>query len=152
MTSGYLAALALFVSLPAAAQTVISDHPPLSPEEAVRVLRGSHSIADLTDYRSPGSGPTIVVMGDSTTPWDWPMPAFSAADRYAPVAPLWPDSIVWLSPSRTRGSFAPPHPAALSHARPAPTAPAVRVEQPPRPAPRDIAIPAARSAGSARRR
>ena len=48
----------------------------LSPEEAVRVLRGSHSIVDLTDYRSPGRGPTIVVMGESTTPWDWPPNAF----------------------------------------------------------------------------
>lgn len=48
----------------------------LSPEEAVRVLRGSHSIVDLTDYRSPGRGATIVVMGESTTPWDWPPNAF----------------------------------------------------------------------------
>jgi hypothetical protein len=54
----------------------------LSPEEAVRVLRASHSIADLTDYRSAGHGPTIVVMGESTTPWDWPAAAF------APTRPL----------------------------------------------------------------
>jgi hypothetical protein len=54
----------------------------LSPEEAVRVLRGSHSIVDLTDYRSPGLGPTIVVMGESTTPWDWPASAFE------PIRPL----------------------------------------------------------------
>jgi hypothetical protein len=54
----------------------------LSPDEAVRVLRGSHSIADLTDYRSAGHGPTIVVMGESTTPWDWPDAAF------APTRPL----------------------------------------------------------------
>jgi hypothetical protein len=54
----------------------------LAPEEAVRVLRGSHSITDLTDYRSPGRGPTIVVMGESTTPWDWPVNAF------APTRPL----------------------------------------------------------------
>jgi hypothetical protein len=149
-TSAYLAVLALLVSLPAAAQTVISDHPPLSPEEAVRVLRGSHSIADLTDYHSPGTGPTIVVMGDSTTPWDWPMAAFSAGERYAPVAPLWPDSTSWLWGPRTRRSFTPRHPA--SPFRPAPTMPAARLAQPPRPAPRDIAIPAARSAGGVRRR
>jgi hypothetical protein len=55
----------------------------LSPEEAVKVLRASHSIADLTDYRSPGSnGPTVVVMGESSTPWDWPATAFE------PVQPL----------------------------------------------------------------
>jgi len=54
----------------------------LAPEEAVRVLRGSHSIADLTDYRSPGRGPTIVVMGGSTTPWDWP------ANAFEPTRPL----------------------------------------------------------------
>jgi hypothetical protein len=54
----------------------------LSPEDAVRVLRGSHSIADLTDYRSPGRGPTIVVMGESSTPWDWPATAFE------PIRPL----------------------------------------------------------------
>lgn len=55
---------------------------PLSPEEAVRVLRGSHSIADLTDYRSPGRGPAVVVMGESTTPWGWPASAFE------PIRPL----------------------------------------------------------------
>jgi hypothetical protein len=151
MTSAYLAAFALFVSLPAAAQTVISNHPPLSPEDAVRVLRGSHSIADLTDYHSPGTGPTIVVMGDSTTPWDWPMAAFSAVERYAPVAPLWPDSTLWLT--RSRRSFTPRHlgsPASPAHS--VPTTPAARLERPPRPAPRDIAIPAASSAGSVRRR
>ena len=66
----------------------------LSPEEAVRVLRGSHSIVDLTDYRSPGRGPTIVVMGESTTPWDWPPNAFeptrplSNAFDYNMYAPL----------------------------------------------------------------
>ena len=54
----------------------------LSPEEAVRVLRSSHSIVDLTDYRSPGRGPTIVVMGESTTPWDWP------ANAFEPTRPL----------------------------------------------------------------
>lgn len=61
----------------ASAQSVVSTHPPLSPEEAVRVLRGSHSIADLTDYRGAATGPTIVVMGSSTTPWDWPAAAYT---------------------------------------------------------------------------
>lgn len=72
------------IAAPTAAQTIISTHPPLSPEEAVRVLRGSHSIADLTDYRSPGTGPTVVVTGASMTPWDWP------SDARAPVLPLAP--------------------------------------------------------------
>jgi hypothetical protein len=54
------------------AQGIVSKYPPLSPEEAVRVLRASHSIADLTDYHSPGEGPTVVIMGSSTTPWTWP--------------------------------------------------------------------------------
>src|SRR5258706_175367 len=43
----------------------------LAPEEAVRVLRASHSIADLTDYRSPGRGPPSSQRGLSpmtTTP------------------------------------------------------------------------------------
>jgi len=78
--------MALALAAPARAQSPIYRNAdlgkpiaaatPLSPEEAVRVLRGSHSIADLTDYRSPGRGPTVVVMGESTTPWDWPATAF----------------------------------------------------------------------------
>ena len=84
--------MALAVAAPARAQSPIYGNADLgkpiasatrpSPEEAVRVLRGSHSIADLTDYRSPGQGPTVIVMGESTTPWDWPASAFE------PVRPL----------------------------------------------------------------
>jgi hypothetical protein len=84
--------MALAVAAPARAQSPtyrnadlgqpIAAATRLSPEEAVRVLRGSHSIADLTDYRSPGRGPTVVVMGESTTPWDWPASAFE------PIRPL----------------------------------------------------------------
>ena len=84
--------LALAVAAPARAQSPtyrnadlgkpIAAATRLSPEEAVRVLRGSHSIADLTDYRSAGRGPTVVVMGESTTPWDWPASAFE------PIRPL----------------------------------------------------------------
>jgi hypothetical protein len=84
--------MALAVAAPARAQSPIYGNADLgksiaaetrlSPEEAVRVLRGSHSIADLTDYRSPGQGPTVVVMGESTTPWDWPASAFE------PIRPL----------------------------------------------------------------
>lgn len=65
----------LLTSAPAFAQTFISTHPPLSPAEAVAVLRASHSAADWTDYRGVAPpGPAIVVMGGSTTPWDWPTP------------------------------------------------------------------------------
>jgi len=85
--------MALAVTAPALAQSPVYSNADLgkpiaaaetrlSPEEAVRVLRGSHSIADLTDYRSPGSGPTVVVMGESATPWDWPAAAFD------PIQPL----------------------------------------------------------------
>jgi hypothetical protein len=84
--------LALAIAAPARAQSPVYSNADLgkpiasaarlSPEEAVQVLRGSHSIADLTDYRSPGSGPTIVVMGESSTPWDWPAAAFE------PIQPL----------------------------------------------------------------
>jgi hypothetical protein len=84
--------MALAVAAPARAQSPTYSNADLgkpiasatrpSPEEAVRVLRGSHSIADLTDYRSPGRGPTVVVMGESTTPWDWP------ANAFEPIRPL----------------------------------------------------------------
>jgi len=84
--------LALAVASPALAQSAVYSNADLgkpiaaptrlSPEEAVRVLRASHSIADLTDYHSPGGGPTIVVMGESSTPGDWPPAAFE------PVQPL----------------------------------------------------------------
>ena len=84
--------MALAVAGPARAQSPIYGNADLGkpiaaatrlpPEEAVRVLRGSHSIADLTDYRSPGRGPTVVVMGESTTPWDWP------ANAFEPIRPL----------------------------------------------------------------
>jgi hypothetical protein len=84
--------MALVVAAPAFAQSPVYSNADLgkplaaatrlSPDEAVRVLRSSHSIADLTDYRSPGSGPTIVVMGESSTPWDWPATAFE------PIRPL----------------------------------------------------------------
>jgi hypothetical protein len=84
--------IALAVAAPARAQSPIYGNADLGkpiaaatrlpPDEAVRVLRGSHSIADLTDYRSPGRGPTVVVMGESTTPWDWPPNAFE------PIRPL----------------------------------------------------------------
>lgn len=74
--------IAILTAAPVSAQTIISTHPPLSPAEAAAVLRGSHSIADYTDYRSPGTGPTIVVMGPSTTPWDWSPASF------APTRPL----------------------------------------------------------------
>ena len=84
--------LALAIAAPARAQSPVYSNADLgkpiasaarlSPEEAVQVLRASHSIADLTDYRAPGSGPTIVVMGESRTPWDWPAAAFE------PIQPL----------------------------------------------------------------
>ena len=64
-----LTALLAFASpgAPAFAQ-VVSTHPPLSPAEAVRVLRGSHSLADFTDVHfSPADGPRIFVMGGSPT-------------------------------------------------------------------------------------
>src|SRR3954469_21954965 len=82
-----LVAIGLFAAAPSRAQGIISTHPPLSPAEAVAVLRGSHSIADYTDYRPPGLGPTIVMMGPSTTPWDWP-----AYNAFTPTRPLANDS------------------------------------------------------------
>jgi hypothetical protein len=75
--------LALAMGMTPAAQTVVSTHPPLSPGEAVRVLRASHSPADRTDAPFVDlSGPHIVIFRGSTTPWDWP------ADAYTPIAPL----------------------------------------------------------------
>jgi hypothetical protein len=53
----------------------IASTAPLSPDEAVRVLRASHSSADLTDYHGQAGGPTIVptfvMMRPSLTPWEW---------------------------------------------------------------------------------
>jgi hypothetical protein len=130
------------------AQTIISDYPPLSPEEAVRVLRGSHSIADLTDYRSPGKGPTVVVMGSSTTPWTWP------DDAFVPPAPLSTDP-GWYSPYNTyygpgynNTHYAPRNDRIHDRTHrteraPAPPPPA------PTPPPRHIVMPAAPSAGLA---
>lgn len=140
--------LALVASTSAVAQTVVSTHPPLSPDEAARVLRSSHSIADLTDYHSPGTGPTIVVMGDSTTPWDWPRPYFSYRERYEPVTPLWPESSLWLSRAYHRERVTPRH---LGQSR------SVVVESPARGdiatrAPRHMTMAPADSAGRRERR
>jgi hypothetical protein len=42
--------------------TIISNSPPLTPEQAVAVLRGSHSPQDLTDYK--GAPPPWVLIGE----------------------------------------------------------------------------------------
>lgn len=69
------------------AQGIVSTHPPLSPEEAVTVLRGSQSAADWTGIQfgdGRARGPQVVVLRSSTAagPYDWP------AEAFAPVAPL----------------------------------------------------------------
>src|SRR3954463_5228380 len=57
----------LLCAAPASAQ-MVSPTPPLSPEQAVAVLRGSHSFADRTDVVSvDASGPTVFVMRSSAT-------------------------------------------------------------------------------------
>lgn len=64
---GLLIAACLLCAASAHAQ-IVSTHPPLSPEQAVAVLRGSHSIADRTDVVSvDASGPTVFVMRSSPT-------------------------------------------------------------------------------------
>ncbi len=134
----------LTLAAPVSAQTIVSTHPPLSPEEAVAVLRGSHSVADYTDYRSPGVGPSVVVMGPSTTPWDWPGNAF------APTRPLGNDAGYYAP------DYAPfyvpdyaPHYGVYSRER----TPRTRIDRPvaaPRPAEaRHIVMPPAGSAGRA---
>ena len=58
-----IAIAALIVGLPA---TIAAQRP--SPEEAVAVLRASHSIADLTDaHFGSGPGPQVFVMNSSPT-------------------------------------------------------------------------------------
>jgi hypothetical protein len=61
----------LLTAAPVAAQTVVSAYPPLSPAEAVAVLRASHSASDLTDVRwlsrDELNGPRIVIMNSSPT-------------------------------------------------------------------------------------
>jgi hypothetical protein len=73
----------LMGGVPAMAQTIVSTHPPLSPAEAVRVLRASDSPADRTDALFVDlDGPRIVIFQGSTTPWDWP------AEAFTPIRPL----------------------------------------------------------------
>jgi hypothetical protein len=47
---------------------VLSSAPPLSPADAVQVLRNSHSLLDRTTARS-GEGPTFVVVPSSAGPF-----------------------------------------------------------------------------------
>ncbi len=133
--------ITLLTTAPVSAQTIISNHPPLSPEEAVAVLRGSHSIADYTDYRSPGSGPTIVVMDGSTTPWDWPAGAF------APPRPLSNDGD-WYAPNYggLYGANFRPHYGRSTYRSRLPLAARSQVTRPTR-----TAVPPARSTGRAGR-
>lgn len=70
----------LLCAAPASAQ-IVSTHPPLSPEQAVAVLRGSHSIADYTDrHFASDDGPTFFILGGSPT-----------AGPYGELRPFGPD-------------------------------------------------------------
>jgi hypothetical protein len=44
-----LTLVAVAAAHPCFAQTVVSRHPPLSPDDAVRVLRSSHSLSDMAN-------------------------------------------------------------------------------------------------------
>ena len=63
---------------------VQTSAPPLSPAEAVAVLRAHHSLLDRTDARS-GDGPTFVVIRSS--PGSGPFGPFPAPPP-APPAPV----------------------------------------------------------------
>jgi len=73
------------VAQPCFAQKVISKHPPLAPDEAVRVLRSSHSLADMANRPLiDPDGPHIYVL-----PYD---PSVDVPPMMAPDA-LGPDGI-----------------------------------------------------------
>jgi len=75
----------LLIAAPAFAQRVVSDHPPLSPAEAVRVLQSSRSPRDIANRPIlDRAGPQIVIFGTpgAIAPWDWP------AETYTPIRPL----------------------------------------------------------------
>lgn len=72
----------LLTAVPAAAQ-IVSTHPPLSPVEAVRVLRASQSPYDVTDLPFFGGnqiGP-LVLIGGSASVRDWPREAYDPIRR-----------------------------------------------------------------------
>jgi hypothetical protein len=67
--------------------TVAISAPPVSPDQAVRILRGSRSIADRTDVRSlemPESPSVVVVRWE---PGDGP---FGPFPRFRPLRPINP--------------------------------------------------------------
>lgn len=105
-TAGLVAVL--LTAAPNAAQTIVSTHPPLSPAEAVRVLRASQSPVDVTDvpfYGLDRSGPLVLVgsrggASASAGPWDWPP---EASEPIRPLAEPWSMS-AYLGRQGFRGS------------------------------------------------
>jgi len=73
--------------------TVAISAPPVSPDQAVRILRGSRSIADRTDVRSLEipEGPSVVVV--RWEPGDGP---FGAFPRFRPLRPINPTRVFRL--------------------------------------------------------
>ena len=82
-------AFAAAAGRPSTAQTIVSNHPPLAPDEAVRVLRSSHSLSDMANrpILDP-DGPRVYVIGhdasDDVLP-PLPPPEPLSRDRIMPV-------------------------------------------------------------------
>jgi hypothetical protein len=80
----------------AGAIIVLSSAPPLSPADAVQVLRSTHSILDRTDART-GDGPIFVVV--PSRPGDGPFGPFAAPVVSGPTNP----TIIFRLPRRHGG-------------------------------------------------
>ncbi len=112
----------LFVGATAHAQGIVSNHPPLSPEEAVAVLRGSQSLADHTDRQSVSAdGPTVYVMRGNAA--DGPYGGFPRQHAQRRLDGTWLDSPPWEQYAYV-GPYYGTRPDRLTHGR------GIRVSQP----------------------
>jgi hypothetical protein len=87
----------LFAATPAGAQEVrfdvVSNYPPLSPEEAINVLRSSHSPLDVANRPTDSRiGPIVYVLAyDRSVDGTPPMaPSAPLSQPYAYPPPFWP--------------------------------------------------------------
>jgi hypothetical protein len=131
---------------------VVSTHPPLPPDEAVRVLRSSHSWSDIANRPIiDRDGPRFYIL-----PYDLPIdvPGLMSAppSRYGSTTPYGGPLGGWLPYTPFDGFAAGPRFPRHQHAHPLPNVPRMSPSLPPPPPPRSVVAPPGVGGGIVRRR